>query len=71
MAKYIPHLDRFTLEEQLKVLGDEELLDFWEESQFLSGVLEEQNQTFLDNPMEYEQLILKELQLRTSMRSLR
>ena len=29
MARFLPNEDPFTLEDQLKILGNDELLDFW------------------------------------------
>ena len=34
MAQFLPISDDYPLEEQLKTLRDEELLDFWEEARF-------------------------------------
>ena len=71
MAQFLPLLDDYPLEEQLKTLGDEELLDFWEESQFLSKYLEEEDQepkNYLN--INYEKMIIQELQIRTCMRYL-
>jgi len=71
MAQFLPQLDDYPLEEQLKTLGDEELLDFWEESQFLNKYLEDEDHKpkGLSNT-NYEKLIVQELQIRTCMRYL-
>ncbi|MBT8763169.1 hypothetical protein KFV02_04405 [Desulfohalobiaceae bacterium Ax17] len=71
MAQFLPQLDDYPLEEQLKTLGDEELLDFWEESQFLNKYLEDEGHKpkGLSNT-NYEKLIVQELQIRTCMRYL-
>lgn len=56
------------LDEHVKILEDEELLDFWEESQFMQGVLEEQFPMSAQPHESYERLILQELQLRFCQR---
>ncbi|WP_319759916.1 hypothetical protein [Maridesulfovibrio sp.] len=69
MAQFSP-TDNITLEDQIKSLANEELLDFWEETQFLAKVLEQDNQDNVQYSPEYERLILQELQLRSSMKTL-
>jgi len=66
MARFLPNEDPFTLEDQLKILGNDELLDFWEESQMLDRYLEPAEH---EEPpsMHYENAILNELRLRHSM----
>ncbi|NLY40579.1 MAG: hypothetical protein GX055_03010 [Desulfovibrionales bacterium] len=56
--------DPFSLQEQLKNLGDEELLDFWEESQLLDHFLE-MTEAETSPSLYYETAILYELRLRT------
>jgi hypothetical protein len=64
MGYFHEHSAPVSLNEHVKILGDEELLDFWEESQYLEGVLHEHH-AVADQPSEnYERLILQELQLR-------
>ena len=74
MARSIPESDRLTLEEQIKTLADKELLDFWEETQYLARMLEsgdgEPPEGIAYDP-EYERLILQELQVRTSRQGLK
>lgn len=68
-------MDNITVEDQIKSLANDELLDFWEETQFLAKMLGQENQENTQqanvqyNP-EYERLILQELQLRSCMRTL-
>lgn len=66
MARFLPQQDPFTLEDQLKILGNDELLDFWEESQMLDKYLEPAQQDYLPSA-QYENAILNELRLRHSM----
>jgi len=70
MANYIPQSGHFPLEEQIKTLGDDELLDFWEETQFLEKMLGEDFDTNDAPTMEYERIILQELQFRSCKRGL-
>lgn len=70
MAQFSP-TENITLEDQIKSLANDELLDFWEETQFLAKMLEqENNQENVQYSPEYERLILQELQLRSSMKTL-
>ncbi|MFO7728724.1 MAG: hypothetical protein R6X11_10395 [Desulfonatronovibrio sp.] len=68
MAYFLRHPDNYPLEEQVKSLGDEELLDFWEESQFLEIYVEDEH-TINNNMVRYEEVILKELHIRNYARS--
>ena len=78
MGQFAASDDVFTLEEQIKSLGDDELLDFWEETQHISRLLGATDPlTVADAPTdershpEYERLILQELQVRSSRGELR
>lgn len=53
-------------DEHVKALKDEELLDFWEDSQYLEGMLQEC--MYSSAAGGYERLIVQELQLRTCRR---
>lgn len=65
MGQYASFNGQGSLEEQVKSLADEELLDFWEETQQLAKILDQENQTDLECNPEYERIILQELQFRT------
>ncbi len=71
MAQHTSFVDNLTFEEQIKALADEELLDFWEETQQLAGLVSDDKlpQDAPYNP-EYERLILSELQMRAGRRGL-
>jgi len=86
MGQFAISDESFTLEEQIKSLGDDELLDFWEETQHLTrlmagdappGELPLSGSLTSDTPSgvmphpEYERLILQELQVRSSRGVLR
>jgi hypothetical protein len=68
MGQYFPENDRFPLEEQVKTLADDELLDFWEEAQFLDRPFVEESAPVPVNQLEYERIILQELMLRSCIR---
>jgi len=70
MGRFFMQTNDFPLAEQIKSLADDELLDFWEEAQYLEKFLEEEFPVEGDYPVEYERIILQELQLRTCMRLL-
>lgn len=57
--------DDLPLEVQLKGMEDDELLDFWEETQVLERFLSEEAVSDTEYSIEYERLILMELQLRS------
>jgi hypothetical protein len=68
MGQYFPESDQYPLEEQVKTLADDELLDFWEEAQLLDRPFSEENTPAPTTPLEYERIILQELMLRSCMR---
>ncbi len=70
MARFIPQSSHFPLEEQIKTLADDELLDFWEETQFLEKMLGEDADPTDAPTGEYERIILQELQFRSCKRGL-
>ncbi len=70
MARFFMQTEDFPLTEQIKSLGDDELLDFWEETQYLEKFLEEEFAIEGEYPVEYERIILQELQLRNCLRLL-
>ncbi len=64
MAHFFPYLVDSSLLEQIKSLPTEELLDFWEETQFIDEALEQgEGSSFMLN-LEYERAVLQELQIR-------
>jgi len=68
MAQFLPSSMQFPIEEQIKTLGDDELLDFWEETQYLERFLEEESSGPAASSPGYERLIVQELQLRSCQR---
>jgi hypothetical protein len=70
MGHFFPNTDQFPLEDQIKNLGDDELLDFWEETQYLERLLQEDESPEVDHSVEYERVILQELMLRSCRRTL-
>lgn len=70
MGHFYPDSDQFPIEDQIKGLGDEELLDFWEETQYIERILVEEEAPRPDSSLEYERVIVRELMLRTHRRTL-
>ena len=70
MGHFFQQIEDFPLEDQVKSLRDDELLDFWEETQYLEKFLEEEFNPGTASSLEYERVILQELQLRSCLRSL-
>lgn len=68
MGQYFPENDQYPLEEQVKNLADDELLDFWEETQFIERPDHQEVAPIPVNQLEYERIILQELMLRSCMR---
>lgn len=68
MAQLSSFPEDIPLSLQISTLGDNELLDFWEETQALSRFLEENNAPQAALPPDCERLILQELQLRSCKR---
>ena len=64
MANCFPYLVDNTLMEQIKNLPTEELLDFWEETQFLDDQFDQGEGASLMLNLEYERAVLYELQIR-------
>ncbi len=70
MGQFFLHTEDIPLADQIKTLGDDELLDFWEETQYLEKFLEEEITAQGGYSLESERLILQELQLRSCLRIL-
>jgi hypothetical protein len=68
MGQYFPEEDQCPLEDQVKTLADDELLDFWEEAQFLDKAVTEYPASIPPSQLHYERIILQELLLRSCMR---
>lgn len=66
------HLDSedLSIADQIKSLSDDELLDFWEETQYLERFLDEELSPESVNSVDYERIILLELHVRMCMRTL-
>lgn len=63
MARRVPMADEASFAVQLKTLADEELLDFWAETQQIENVL--RKEFLVGGNQDYERLIVLELQLRS------
>jgi hypothetical protein len=71
MARFAPYFDGLALEDQIKTLGDDELLDFWEEAHLLESATRELETAAIPPAMQYERAIIQELQLRSCQGNLR
>ena len=63
MAQSIPTGLRTMFEDEIKILGNDELLDCWEQSQFLEVYMEGEPLD-VTRTTAYERVIIQELQLR-------
>ncbi|MDD2220286.1 MAG: hypothetical protein PHO79_02650 [Desulfoplanes sp.] len=63
MAQRIPAGLHTVLEDEIKILGNDELLDCWEQSQFLEVYMEGEPMDAIRSNA-YERIIIQELQLR-------
>lgn len=63
MARRVPMAEEASFSVQLKSLANEELLDFWAESQQIESVL--RRECTFHGTQDYERLIVLELQLRS------
>ncbi len=67
MAQFFPYFENITLVEQIKNLPNDELLDFWEETQYLDEYLEKDLEMVPLASPEYERAVLQELQIRSCL----
>lgn len=65
MATRLHEIDDIPFTLQIKGLEDEELLDFWEQTQHIESVLRAEYQENVVPAQDYERLIVLELQLRS------
>lgn len=65
MATRLSVVDEIPFNLQIKRLADEELLDFWEQTQQIESALRAEYQENVVPAQDYERLIVLELQLRS------
>lgn len=68
MGSYIPFTDDQPFALKVKMLADEELLEIWEETQQIEGLIRKELHTDMTLTPEYEQVIIAELSLRSGRR---
>lgn len=68
MAQFFLSQEQLPIALQIRALADNELLDFWEETQSMEQQGFNAESTLPDAPAEYEQMILRELRLRRCQR---
>lgn len=71
MATRLPDVDEIPFNLQIKSLNDEELLDFWTETQQIEQALRTEYQQQIVPAQDYERMIVMELQLRTCQKQKR
>ncbi|MFO7803500.1 MAG: hypothetical protein R6V55_14510 [Desulfovermiculus sp.] len=64
MAQFFPYFENVSVTDQIKTLPNEELLDFWEETQYMDSYVEKDSEQLPFFSLEYERAVLQELQLR-------
>ncbi len=69
MAKYLSQEEEVSFDSHLKALDDDELLDFWAETQHLENLLQLEFDTKVSPAQDYEKMIIHELQMRSSKRN--
>lgn len=67
MAQFFPYFKDLNLVDQIKSMPDDDLLDFWEETQYLEKYMENGVEHMQSYSLEYERAVLQELQIRSCM----
>lgn len=67
MAQFFPYFKDFNLVDHIKSMPDDDLLDFWEETQYLEKYIENGVEQMQSYSLEYERAVLQELQIRSCM----
>jgi hypothetical protein len=68
MAQFFPYFENITLAEHIKTLANDELLDFWEETQYIDRFMDREFEySFPAYSMDYERAVLQELQIRSCL----
>ena len=67
MAQFFPYFKDLNLVDQIKSMPDDDLLDFWEETQYLEKYMENGVEHMQSYGLEYERAVLQELQIRSCM----
>ncbi|MFO8032358.1 MAG: hypothetical protein R6U22_07420 [Desulfohalobiaceae bacterium] len=66
MAQFFPYFEEVSVAEQIKSLPNDELLDFWEETQYIDKFMEREEPAPVYS-LEYERAVLQELQIRSCL----
>lgn len=67
MAQFFPYFENVSVADQIKTLPNEELLDFWEETQYMETYTERDSEQLPFFSLEYERAVLQELQIRSCL----
>lgn len=69
MGTCLPFSDEEPFTERIKTLGDDELLEIWEETQQIESLLCSELQTDISIAPDYEKVIVEELRLRSGRKA--
>jgi len=70
MAQFFPYFVDARVADQMKSLSTQDLLDFWEETQYMEQKASTEPEAIPTYNMDYERAVLQELQLRSCMGNL-
>ncbi len=70
MAQFFPYFVNVNVADQIRSLSTKDLLDFWEETQYMEEKLSADVQGMPAYNVEYERAVLQELQIRSCMGNL-
>jgi hypothetical protein len=70
MAQFFPYFVNVNVADQIRSLSTKDLLDFWEETQYMEENLNTDAQGMPAYNVEYERAVLQELQIRSCMGNL-
>lgn len=70
MAQFFPYFVNVNVADQIRSLSTQDLLDFWEETQYMEENLNTDTQGMPAYNVEYERAVLQELQIRSCMGNL-
>jgi len=67
MAQFFPYFVDVNVADQVRSLSTKDLLDFWEETQYMEEKLTADPERMPTYNVEYERAVLQELQIRSCM----
>lgn len=70
MAQFFPYFVNVQIADQIKSLPTRDLLDFWEETQYMEEKLSSEMEAMPAYNIDYERAVLQELQIRSCLGNL-